>query len=141
MTAPMEEAPPKAAPPPPKRSAESPPASPPAPRVRPMPAWRVWMVLGVAASIIGGHAFEAIKQKEHWPFSPYQMWSISTKTWELNDERLYGVTDEPSPREILLNDPSYFYPLPSRFMRLHMINGINEKQQKGTSAHLDAITT
>lgn len=100
---------------------------------------RVWMVAGVFAFIVGGHLIEVVTQREHWPFSPYQMWSRATQDWNLTDERLYGVTDEASPREILLQDPTYFHPLPSRFMRLHMIKGINEKA-KGNSQHLDAIT-
>lgn len=110
------------------------------PPVKAMPRWRVWMVLGVLVFIVGGHLVEVVTQHEHWPFSPYQMWSIATQSWDLTDERLYGVTDEPSPREILLQDPSYFYPLPSRFMRLHMIRGLKE-QEHGDSTHLNAITT
>lgn len=104
-----------------------------------MRRWRVWLVLGLLFAIVGGHLVEVATQREHWPFSPYQMWSLANTSWEMKDQRLYGVTDEPAPREVLLEKPAYFAPLPSRFMRLHMLRGIKEAGQ-GKPAHLENIT-
>lgn len=100
---------------------------------------RVWMVYAVFAAVVGGHLLEIVTQREHWPFSPYPMWSFASTSWDLQDHRLYGVTDEPSPREILLQKPEYFAPLPSRFMRLQMIHGLEEAKH-GRPQRLDAIT-
>src|SRR5690349_11196547 len=61
---------------------------------QPMRRWRVWMVFGLLAFLVLGHLFEVVTQREHWPFSPYQMWSRPSLGWELNREMLRGVTDE-----------------------------------------------
>ena len=66
---------------------------------------RVWLVYAILAAIVGGHLVEIVTQREHWPFSPYPMWSMASTSWDLQDHRLYGVTDEPTPREILLQKP------------------------------------
>ena len=100
---------------------------------------RVWLVYAVLFAIVGGHLVEIVTQREHWPFSPYPMWSMASTSWGLQDHRLYGVTDEPTPREILLQKPEYFAPLPSRFMRLQMLKGL-EEERKGRPQHLAAIT-
>src|SRR4051812_29239008 len=82
---------------------------PPAPR--PMRRWRVWMVFGLLAFLVLGHGVEVVTQREHWPFSPYQMWSRPSRGWELNREMLRGVTDEREPREVALQ-PGQLYPIP-----------------------------
>ena len=55
-------------------------ATPAAPQ--PMRRWRVAGVRG-ALTIVVGHLVEVVTQREHWPFSPYQMWSIPSTSWDL----------------------------------------------------------
>jgi hypothetical protein len=41
----------------------------------PLKRSRLWIVYGLLAVIVVGHLVEVVTQREHWPFSPYQMWS------------------------------------------------------------------
>ena len=104
-----------------------------------MPRWRVWVVYGVLFVIVGGHLVEVVTQREHWPFSPYQMWSTPSTSWDLTHFELRGVTDEPQPREIDLYESQYLYPLPSRFMNLHLIEAAKDTR-KGKTSRQEAVT-
>ncbi|MDB5295794.1 MAG: hypothetical protein JWO31_1777, partial [Phycisphaerales bacterium] len=66
---------------------------------------------GVLAVLVGGHLVEVATQREHWPFSPYQMWSVPSRSWDVSREMLRGVTDEPTPREVPLVPSQHFYPV------------------------------
>jgi hypothetical protein len=104
-----------------------------------MRRWRVWMVYGVLFVIVAGHLVEVVTQREHWPFSPYQMWSMASTSWDLTHYELRGVTDEPQPREIYLYEAQYLYPLPSRFMNLHLIEAAKEAR-KGKTSLQESVT-
>ena len=93
---------------------------------QPMRRLRVGLVYAVLFVIVAGHLVEVVTQREHWPFSPYQMWSIPSTSWDLTHYELRGVTDEPTPREIDLYQSQYLYPLPSRFMNLHLIEAAKD---------------
>ena len=105
---------------------------------QPMRRWRVWMVYAVLFAIVGGHLIEVVTQREHWPYSPYQMWSIPSTSWDLTHYYLRGVTAEPVPREIDLYESQYLYPLPSRFMNLHLIEAAKDAE-KGKTARQAAV--
>jgi hypothetical protein len=100
---------------------------------QPMRRWRVWMVYVVLFAIVAGHLVEVVTQREHWPFSPYQMWSIASTSWDVTHYDLRGVTAESNPREIDLYESQYLYPLPSRFMNLHLIEAAKDAE-KGKTA-------
>src|SRR5215213_2617178 len=85
---------------------------------RVMSPWRVRMVYAVLGAIVVGHFYEIARQQEHWPFSNYPMWAQVTDKWELASIETVGLTDEPYPQEINLNDPAYFAPLPVYYQRL-----------------------
>jgi hypothetical protein len=109
----------------------SPPATEPAlPATAAAPPPRVsgrtrWVVLGLLAVIVGGHLVEVVSQREHWPFSPYQMWSKPSLGWEVNREMLRGVTDEtdaaghPTPREVALG-PGQLDPIPYQMVVVNL---------------------
>src|SRR5438874_8678592 len=51
--------------------------------VIPMKRWRVWMVVALAGVLILGHAYDILVQREHWPFSYYQMYARVQKKHRL----------------------------------------------------------
>src|SRR5262245_34493266 len=74
--------------------------------VIPMRSWRVWMVLLLAAILTFGHLYDIVVQREHWPFSYYQMYARVQKKQRLEllnlcllvqegrRQRLVRVTDQ-----------------------------------------------
>lgn len=80
---------------------------------------RVWIVYAILAVLIAGHLFEVVTQHEHWPFSPYQMWSKPSLGWDVNREMLRGVTDEPTPREVAIG-PGQLSPIPYQMVVVNM---------------------
>ncbi len=71
---------------------------------------REFLVYAVIFIIIGGSLFNIITQREHWPFSPYSMFSTVRRDYSLTRLRLFGLTDIDSSREIPLNEPRYIRP-------------------------------
>jgi hypothetical protein len=106
----------------------------PASRMKPR---RIWLVYGLFAILVGGHLVEVVTQREHWPFSPYQMWSIPSRGWETNREMLRGVTDEPAPREVPVT-PSQLYPIPYQMIVVNMQQAA-KALKAGEPAKADAI--
>src|SRR5437762_14274432 len=94
---------------------------------RPMKPWRVRLVYGVIGVIVLGHLYEIVRQHEHWPFSNYPMWAQVTDKWELRTIETVGVTDEAEPREVRLDDPAAFAPLPVYYQ--HLIFGKFARRQ------------
>lgn len=89
------------------------------PAAPPMKRRRVWIVYGLLAVIVGGHLVEVVTQREHWPFSPYQMWSVPSLGWEMDRPILRGVTAEPAPREVAIT-PGQVYPIPYQTVVVNM---------------------
>jgi hypothetical protein len=52
------------------------------------------LVYGLIATIVGGHAFDVVADREHWPFSNYPMYSRLKRSSSLTAHLLYGVTDD-----------------------------------------------
>jgi len=77
---------------------------------------RIWLVFSLAAVITSGSLFDLLKDTEHWPFSPYSMYSSVVESHTLTTLRLYGVTEGESPAEVPLSDNRYLQPFDnSRF--------------------------
>jgi hypothetical protein len=95
----------------------------------PLKRSRLWIVYGLLAVIVLGHLVEVVTQREHWPFSPYQMWSKPAVGWEVKREMLRGVTDEPTPREIALQ-PGQLYPIPYQMVVVNMQTANKAVQNK-----------
>lgn len=75
-----------------------------------MPKWRVLFVHALIALLIGGSFFDIITGREHWPFSPYLMYSGVRREHSLSTLWLFGVTGETPPREVPLNAFRYIQP-------------------------------
>jgi glycosyltransferase involved in cell wall biosynthesis len=71
---------------------------------------RIVLVQLLIAVLVGGSAYDIITGREHWPFSPYPMFSTVERAPTLDVLRLFGVSDEPSPREIPLLDQDAIAP-------------------------------
>ena len=56
----------------------------------PIRSWRRWVVYAAIAVVVGGHARDIITDEEHWPFSPYPMYSYPPPR-ELTVYRMAGV--------------------------------------------------
>ncbi|HTL29559.1 MAG TPA: hypothetical protein VL282_10060 [Tepidisphaeraceae bacterium] len=63
----------------------------------------MWLVFGIVAVLVAGHANDLLTQREHWPFSMYPMYSIAQTDYEMKLMKLAGVTDENPPREMIVD--------------------------------------
>jgi hypothetical protein len=85
-------------------------------RVAPMAKQRIWLFCLLAAIITGGSLFDLLRDSEHWPFSPYSMYSSLVTSPTLTTLRMYGVTEGESQTEFPLSDNRYLQPFDnSRF--------------------------
>jgi hypothetical protein len=103
----------------------------------PMRRSRIWIVYALFAVIVGGHLVEVATQREHWPFSPYQMWSKPSVGWDVKREMLRGVTDEPTPREVSIT-PQQLYPIPYQMVVVNMQQA-NRAVKEGNTKQADTI--
>jgi glycosyltransferase involved in cell wall biosynthesis len=71
---------------------------------------RVVLVHCLVVTIVGASLYDIRTGREHWPVSPYPMFSEVERIPALDAIRLFGVTDEPTPREIPLNDSNLIAP-------------------------------
>src|SRR6476660_2865889 len=99
-----------------------------APSPPPLKRSRIWIVYVLLAVIVLPHLVEVALQREHWPFSPYQMWSKPSVGWEVNREMLRGVTDEDTPREVAIT-PQQLYPIPYQMVVVNMQNAKRAVQE------------
>jgi hypothetical protein len=56
-----------------------------------MAAWQRWAVCAVVATIVGGHLVDIATGVEHWPFSPYPMYSRAQSDWAPVMAEIVGV--------------------------------------------------
>jgi glycosyltransferase involved in cell wall biosynthesis len=62
------------------------------------------------AILVGASAYDIVKAREHWPFSPYAMFAAAEREPTLDALRLMGVTSETPAREIPLLDEGMIEP-------------------------------
>lgn len=55
-----------------------------------MRAWRQRLVQSLMAVVIGGHCYDIATGREHWPFSPYPMYS-HLPHWTMETGRIMAV--------------------------------------------------
>jgi hypothetical protein len=67
----------------------------------------VWTLMVV---LIGGSLYDIVTNREHWPLSPYPMFSRVDLRPAVESLRLFGVTQERVPREIALLDEELIKP-------------------------------
>jgi hypothetical protein len=68
------------------------------------------IIHGMIAFIIAGSLVDIITAAEHWPFSPYPMYSVVKRNRTVTDLRLVGITKDPVPREFPLIVSEYLQP-------------------------------
>jgi hypothetical protein len=79
--------------------------------------YRIWIAYAVIVVIAGGSLFAIVTDTEHWPFSPYAMYSWIDRDYSLTRSRLFGVTESEPPHEIPLWEFQYIQPFDNA--RLH----------------------
>jgi hypothetical protein len=72
--------------------------------------YRIWVVYAVIILITGGSLFDIITGTEHWPFSPYPMYSGVHLDRFFDSYRLYGVREEEGLHDISLWEIPYIQP-------------------------------
>ena len=89
-----------------------------------MPGTRLVSVHILIAILVGASAYDIVRGREHWPFSPYAMFSTAEREPRLDGLRLMGVTSETPAREIPLLEEGMIEPfdqarLPSALARIY----------------------
>jgi glucosyl-dolichyl phosphate glucuronosyltransferase len=79
-------------------------------RVGGLTVGRSGLVYALIAVVFGASAYDIATGTEHWPFSPYPMFSIVDERPIVDSIRLLGVTAEASPREVPLLDSRVLEP-------------------------------
>jgi hypothetical protein len=75
-----------------------------------MSAGRMLLAHLLVALLIGGSAYDVATGTEHWPFSPYAMFSTVARTATLDSVVVRGVVNEPDGREVPLRDGTLIGP-------------------------------
>lgn len=76
--------------------------------------------LGLFA-LVAGSGFDIVTGREHWPFSPYGMFSNVERDTTTTRMYLYGVPEQPGAAEVPLTDGAYLRPF--TMIRLHSAFG------------------
>ena len=100
------------------------------------------MIQVVIALLIGGSLYDIITGSEHWPFSPYAMFSNVEREPFMSRHLLFGVTEQEPGDEITLQSFQYIRPfmenrLNSAFRRM---KSEPDGQQLLTEALHDCLT-
>ncbi len=61
------------------------------------------LLIGV---LIAGSLFDIAPRREHWPFSPYDLYTGASNEYSLTLLRLYGVTAGKTPSELVERAPA-----------------------------------
>lgn len=75
-----------------------------------MSAGRLAVVHLLIAALLGGSAYDIVTGAEHWPLSPYPMFSRVERSATLDSLLLAGVIDGPDAREMPLRDLPFIRP-------------------------------
>jgi GT2 family glycosyltransferase len=100
-----------------------------------MSARRLMGVHALLVLLIGGSAYDIVTGREHWPFSPYPMFSTIDTSPSLHTLVLRGVTNDPAPREIALRDPAFIAP----FDQCRIITALSRVTSMGDQPRLHAM--
>jgi len=71
---------------------------------------RVLFVHALLVVLVGGSMYDIERGREHWPFSPYPMFSVVDHEPTVRCLRLVGVTGDATPRELLLIENALIHP-------------------------------
>jgi hypothetical protein len=82
-----------------------------------MGSLRYCLVNVLIAVIVVGSLFDLVSRKEHWPFSPYEMYSGIVRNRSLTLLRLYGVLQGKPGEEIPLFEFQFIQPFDNSRLR------------------------
>jgi len=110
-----------------------------------MSKWRILLVIVVVLLLVFGHLYDIIQDREHWPFSKYEMFSRAQTERSLTRMELYGVMQEDSHQEFPLRQVSRGFGGPRETQSLGYISHSpkikdKERPQKLNDALLDALS-
>jgi hypothetical protein len=71
---------------------------------------RRWLVSGLLSVMTAGHLYDVATGREHWPFSPYPMYSHAAHEWAMVLPRVVGVRSDGDDAELPLWEPRYLDP-------------------------------
>jgi hypothetical protein len=71
---------------------------------------RLLLVHAIVGAQLGGTAYDVWTGREHWPLSPYPMFSIVEREPSLRCLRIVGVTAAPQSEEFVMLDSEEIYP-------------------------------
>ena len=66
-----------------------------------MRAWRIWVVLAVAAAIVFGHLYDIVTMTEQWPFSHYPMYARAETRKQISVLSLFAVIKRDGKRQVV----------------------------------------
>jgi hypothetical protein len=93
--------------------------------------WREFLVYAVIFVIAAGSVFDILTQREHWPFSPYSMFSSVRRDYSLTRLKLLGVTKTDATSEIQLTEPQYIQPLGD----IHIQQNLSKKKKQDSTSY------
>jgi hypothetical protein len=103
---------------------------------------RLWLVHAVIVVIVVGSFYDIVTGREHWPFSPYAMYSRIKRKETVTTLRLYGVTED-GPAEMPLSADAYIQPFRRARLAgaLSRMNGSREptRRRRLTAALRDCL--
>jgi len=73
-----------------------------------MAVWQRWVVSALIATIVGGHLVDIASGLEHWPFSPYPMYSRAQRDWAPVMAEIVGIRRDGG--ELALKEPELLAP-------------------------------
>ena len=101
---------------------------------------REFLVYTVIFVIAGGSLFDVITDKEHWPFSPYPMFSRVLRDYTITRPELVGFTEGEPSQEISITRSPLISPLNIPHLSAAVKRAIKDRTVKqGLEAELDNI--
>lgn len=92
--------------------------------------WRLLVVYALGAVVLGGSVFDSVTDTEHWPFSPYSMFSYVETPADHSYTllRLYGVTQRQPLLEFPMYKNEYFEPFDNSRMPAALLIAVRENR-------------
>ena len=98
------------------------------------PARLVLVHVGLFA-LVGGSAFDMLTGREHWPFSPYAMFSEVKRDTTTTRLYLYGIPEGASGEEVPLIDEAFLRP----FSTIQLHTALRKTQYRFHRLHGDSL--
>ncbi len=92
---------------------------------------RGWVINGALVFVIAGSLFDIITFREHWPFSPYWMYSHARVERTLDAAWLFGVAAGGGAAEVALMDERYVYPFDVTKVRVALERMAEDPSDRG----------